>query len=375
MATRSKTRVPNNSTLIVEHQGLRWKPTADATVSIEEFLSAKVRFIQILDDQVWNPWNQEIHAAELSRLEWILDQWTRAEPGLRPLKDQEFEHRCEQRRTQREAEQAEQARKREARRKLYNPAQEAARLELLENESLLRHGQAELVELRDGTRFPSMDSQRRADEIATLERSLDNCLARVGRLRDQVGDVEAVVDANGALPSERREAALSMFGAWRYCEVTRLREHLESARSTLKTTDDQAAKSEIRTQISLDECKLHVLLAVPRPTADQMCADYPHPAAWHCWTTRGGMAFYAGPCPRWPGHAARVRKAYEILMSPRTDASTVPVPQPLAVVPSGLPLTELMARLAEIQTAHPDARAVRGRANRWEIWPADDMLE
>jgi hypothetical protein len=256
------------------------------------------------------------------------------------------------------------------------PAREAARLELLENESLIRHEQTELAELRDGTRFPSMDSRRRTEEITTLERSLDDRLARVVRLRDQVGDVETVVDANGALPCERRETALSMFSTWRYCEVTRLRKRLDTARTTLKTTDDKAAKSKIRTQISLDECRLKALLAVSRPTADQMCADYPHPVAWDCWSTTGGMAFYAGPCPRWPGWAARVRKAREILMSaPSPAAPAAPRAQPLAVIPSGLPLTELMARLAEIQAAHPDARAMRGRANRWEIWPAEDAAE
>jgi hypothetical protein len=376
MATRSRSRIQSDSTLIVKHDGLLWKSAAGGTVSFEAFLSAKARLTQIMDDQSWNPWNRESHDQELSRLEEVLDQWTRAEPGFRPLTDQEFEQRCEQRRTQREAEQAEQARQREARKKLYNPAREAARLELLENESLIRHKQTELAELRDGTRFPSMDSRRRTEEITTLERSLDDRLARVVRLRDQVGDVETVVDANGALPGERRETALSMFRTWRYCEVTRLRKRLDTARTTLKTTDDKAAKSKIRTQISLDGCRLEALLAVPRPTADQMCADYPHPVAWDCWSTTGGMAFYAGPCPRWPGWAARVRKAREILMSaPSPAVPAAPRAQPLAVIPSGLPLTELMARLAEIQAAHPDARATRGRANRWEVWPAEDAAE
>lgn len=150
MATRSKTRMPDDSTLIVEHHGKLWKPTTDATVSLEECLSAKARFTQILADQAWNQWNEDSHAAELSRLEGILDQWTRAEPGFRPLTNEEFEQRCKQRRTQRESEHAEQARQREARERLYDPAREAARLDLLENESLVRHEQTELAELRNG---------------------------------------------------------------------------------------------------------------------------------------------------------------------------------------------------------------------------------
>jgi hypothetical protein len=46
-----------------------------------------------------------------------------------------------------------------------------------------------------------------------------------------------------------------------------------------------------------------------------------------------------------------------------------PKPKPIAVIPSGLPIADIMARLAEIQTDHPDAEVRRGRANRWEIWP------
>lgn len=375
MSKRSEVHLPGDSALIVENGGLLWKPEPGATASFEAFLNAKARFTLILDDQAWNPWSRESHDPELSRLEDILEQWTRAEPGFRPLTGDELEQRFEQRRAQREAEQAEKARQREARKKFYDPGREACRLELIENESIMRHSQGELAELHDSARFPKMDSRQRAAKIGDLERSLDARLMRVARLREQVGDVEMVVDAYGALPRERREAALDAFGTWRYCEVTRLRERLDTTRTTLKTADDKAAKSELRTQISLDGCRLEALLAVPRPTAEQMCSDYPHPVAWDCWTTTGGMAFYAGPCPRWPGWAARVRKVREILMStsPGTPAAVAaPRPQPLAVISSGLPLTELMARLAAVQAEHPDARAVRGRANRWEIWPAND---
>ena len=39
------------------------------------------------------------------------------------------------------------------------------------------------------------------------------------------------------------------------------------------------------------------------------------------------------------------------------------------VIPSRLPIAEVMARLAEVQAEHPDAEVRRGSANRWEIWP------
>ena len=46
-----------------------------------------------------------------------------------------------------------------------------------------------------------------------------------------------------------------------------------------------------------------------------------------------------------------------------------PKPEPLAVVPSGLPIADVMQRLVEIQKQHPDAVVKRGRADRWEVWP------
>lgn len=303
MATRSKARRRDGSRLIVEHHGLLWKPTAEATVSFDDFLGAKARFRQVMDDDIWNPWNRESHAPEISRLGDVLEQWTRAEPGFRRLTDQEYEQLCEQRDVQREAEQAEQARQREARKELYDPAREAARLELLERKFTVKHQKTDVVELRDGTPFPNMDSQRRTDEIAELERSIEDGLVRVARLHNVVGDVETVSDASGALPSERRETALSVFGTWRYCEVTRLRECLNTARNTLQAAEDKAAKTETRTRISLGECRLKALLAVPRPTAELMYPDCMRPVDQHCWRTSGGMSFYAGP----PVCAKRVR--------------------------------------------------------------------
>ncbi len=52
----------------------------------------------------------------------------------------------------------------------------------------------------------------------------------------------------------------------------------------------------------------------------------------------------------------------EALPPPKTK------PQPLAVVPSGLPIAEVVAKLTELQAQFPDAEVRRGRANRWELW-------
>jgi len=48
-----------------------------------------------------------------------------------------------------------------------------------------------------------------------------------------------------------------------------------------------------------------------------------------------------------------------------------PKPQPLAVVPSGLPIAEVVAKLTELQQQFPGAEVRRGRANRWELWNPD----
>jgi hypothetical protein len=48
-----------------------------------------------------------------------------------------------------------------------------------------------------------------------------------------------------------------------------------------------------------------------------------------------------------------------------------PKPQPLATLPSGLSIANVIAKLTELQAVHPDAVVKRGRANRWEIWLAE----
>ena len=52
-----------------------------------------------------------------------------------------------------------------------------------------------------------------------------------------------------------------------------------------------------------------------------------------------------------------------------------PKPQPLAVIPSGLAIAEVIERLKVLQAEYPDAVVKRGRANRWELWPADHKAQ
>jgi hypothetical protein len=61
-----------------------------------------------------------------------------------------------------------------------------------------------------------------------------------------------------------------------------------------------------------------------------------------------------------------------LLAEPRDTPTSPqpPKPTPIAVLPSGLPIAEVIQRLTAIQQDHPDAEVRRGRADRWEIWPA-----
>ena len=48
------------------------------------------------------------------------------------------------------------------------------------------------------------------------------------------------------------------------------------------------------------------------------------------------------------------------------------VQRPIAVIDSGLPIEEVIARLNAVQADHPGAQVRRGSGNSWEIWPPDE---
>ncbi len=54
--------------------------------------------------------------------------------------------------------------------------------------------------------------------------------------------------------------------------------------------------------------------------------------------------------------------------APTPKPERLPEAKPLAVIQSGLPIAEVLARLAEIHATYPDAEVRRGKTNRWEIW-------
>lgn len=256
----------------------------------------------------------------------------------------------------------------------YDPAREQARLELLEQECVLAHKTHEVAKLRSGEAFPAMPADRRATQVAELDMAIEHHSAAVDRLRPDVGDPEDVPDQYGRLPRDRRHSSLYRYRDRRIDEVREIRAVLPDLEAQIKATDDKDVRSKLRAERDIKKWRLDKLLAVPRLQAEDMCADCTTPAGKHGYVSPPSDH----PCPAWPGqrriHADLVRMLETFQR--RRDADRAeppkPKPEPLAVVPSGLPIGEVVERLQKLQAKHPDAEVRRGRANRWELWPAQE---
>lgn len=175
---------------------------------------------------------------------------------------------------------------------------------------------------------------------------------------------ETVIDQNGRLPRERREYLLLTYRFEREQKVRKLR----------KEIPELATKVERKNRWKVDALRreLDILYAVPPLTADDMCSDCATPVAEHGRTTPR----YWRPCPAWPEWRARPQTAWAIIEAGAREALAAakqppppPKPQPLAIIPSGLPIAEITKLLQELQKHFPDAEVKRGRASRWELWP------
>lgn len=88
------------------------------------------------------------------------------------------------------------------------------------------------------------------------------------------------------------------------------------------------------------------------------------------------------PLPRMAGMGARLKQVRQMVEdmvrrneeSKGAEAPPRPKLEPLALVPSGLPIAEVVERLQELQAKYPDVEVRRGRANRWELWPKPTHL-
>jgi hypothetical protein len=148
--------------------------------------------------------------------------------------------------------------------------------------------------------------------------------------------------------------------------------HLSQMQPSIPESKDRTERSRLRSELQSAQASLETLLAVPPLAKDDMCSECTRPASHHGWVSPP----YEGPCPAWPAWAERLRQVRELLFAAteHTKVKEEPDPpksRPIAILPSGLPIAEVITRLSELKNEHPDAVVKRGRANKWEIWPAD----
>jgi hypothetical protein len=354
---------------VIDHDGMLWKPRRGATASAEEFIAARTLFIQLNNDAVWNPWLRDERAADIDEAAEVMSQWQRAEPGHRQLSLKQWEARQARRERQREQQRAKDETRRDHDKARYDEQRSTARLRLIEVQSSLDHGLTELTGFRGGTKFPAMDPKRRATEIEELEQQVERLRAEVDGLTPIVGDPEDVVDEHGWLPRDRREQTWWSYRLDRERKVRDLKQQLPELEAALQGVTDRAERRERRNKLAAATRDLDRLIAEGPFTTEEMCSECATPMAHHGWVWPPGH-----PCPAWPRWAARMRDAQRMLetFAQRREAEAVPPakpkPRPLAVVPSGLPITDVVAKLIELQAQFPDAEVRRGRANRWELW-------
>lgn len=371
MATESSTQALADG--VFSDGGRLWRAKPGATSTFEENVAARALLIDLHQDEFWNPWRFEEQAAELERAQQVMQEWERAEPNFKRKTKRQLD--AEMARWDRDFQRKQELREHDRQESLkrFDAAREQARLELLEQQCLLAHKLEEVTQLRSGDRFPAMPANRRAEQVAELDGAIERHRAAVERLTPVVGDPEDVPDQHGLLPRDRRHSTLYNYRERRITEVQEIRERLSQLETQLKAPGEKAKRSKLRTERDIKKWRLDKLLAVPRLEAEDMCADCATPANKHGYVSPP----FDYPCPAWPGQRAIHEKAMKLLESferrrdaERSEAPPAPKPEPLAIVPSGLPITEVVQRLQELQAQHPDAEVRRGRANRWELWPA-----
>lgn len=317
---------------------------------------------ELLDERDWNPWNRDVVDAELARVDVIVDQWTRVEQGFILETAEEVNAYLEQSRQQNAERHAELERARAVRLLRYDEVLCVKRLSWLEDQVSLEHYRDYRDTSLGRTLYPNIE-----DRISKLE-------LKVARLYEQVGDAELVIDRNGWLPQERREQMYGEFRLWRRCLVEELLELIPQCVAAMKEASSRSEKAPMRNEVAKLTSKRDTLMAIPEPRAGEMCSECPRPYDWHRSTWNGTMWLLgAGPCPAWPDWSARMRETRRMVMEAvrRRDVSVKPVPQPLAVIPSGLALDEVIVRLEEIREKFPAAQVKRGSRNRWEVWPRE----
>ena len=182
---------------------------------------------------------------------------------------------------------------------------------------------------------------------------------------EQFGDPEQVVDATGWLPRDRRERMHREFRRWRSAMVEELIEQIGEQTAAKTRADGRDEKIRIGAKLAELTSRRGTLIAIARPRVEQMCSECPRPRAWHTTLCHGTLVLFGGgPCPAGPNWSERIRRARRMLIDTASGRSLParPLPQPFAVIPSGL---------EEIRRRYPEAKVKRGNRSRLEIWPSD----
>jgi hypothetical protein len=354
----------------IEHDGLMWKAAPGSTATFEEFLAARMLLREITDDAHWNPWVRDDRAVELDHAMDVMEQWTRAEPNVRQMTSKQLDARLERSSRKVQADYAKADRRREHDKRRYDPEREANRLALLELHARLAVEDAEVNGLRSKTIYPGLDDMPRTAKVTEGQAQIAHCRAEVDHLIQLIGDPEDIVDQRGCLPRDRRELNLTIFSSCRSVDVRKLRTRVPELKGLVKAATDKAERADLRNTLREAERRRDKLLAIPELKAADMCSECPTPIARHGWA----WPTTDGPCHAWPRTAAKRREFREMFdrMVRANQPPPPPKPEPLAVIGSGLPISDVMARLAELQDTFPDAEVRRGNRNRWELWPGGD---
>lgn len=354
-----------------EHEGMLWKAREGCTSTFDELASARSRWLEIFHETQWNPWRKEELQPEADRAYDVMDEWTRAEPGHRMMTDDEVTAWMVEMRRESDAQHAADEARWVKDTERYSPEREGARYELLERQAMRARLEGDLEAYRSGTRFPGMQADARAKEIAKIAADLERNEHEISRLSAIVGDPEDVVDSGGRLPRDRRPLHRVGYDVSRRFEVEELQALIAEQREKVAVTKGRKEKSALEGTLWMKERRLAALLAVPRLVPDDMCSECDTPPYQHMASNNDERR----SCPQWPMQTARMKQAFENLRFVLDRASPAepepPKPQPLATLPGNLPIGEVIARLSELQAAHPEAVVKRGRANRWELWPGE----
>jgi hypothetical protein len=294
---------------------MSWRRKTGATSTAEEFRAARQVFCEIMmgPESDWSPWIADNRHEELDAAEAVMKQWERADPGFHYLTKEELEAeldaKAEKRRAEREVADRERAARQAESAKHYSAERYEARLALLEAGMWLGHFEEELAGLDDGSRFPAMGSDRRANERQACVDRLTELREKIDSLTPIVGDPESVVDEAGRTPGDWREITLTVYSARRHVDVRELRKEITELDQQLAATS-KTERRELRDKKQDLERKLRRHLDVPPLKPDDMCADCYEPLMHHGTTYPPGWS-----CPAWPGERKKHEEVRQLLAS------------------------------------------------------------